>query len=281
MVIVCVATMTTDNSISHYVLGSTNAEHERLIWQAERLAPVTERLFREAGIGLGQRVLDIGSGVGDVAMLVSRLVGATGEVVGVERDASSIARAKARVSQAGLRNVRFVQADISQIAEETPFDAAVGRMILTWLPDPVFALRRVGRLVRPDGVIAFLESGWAPVLSMLESLPLWSAAAALICEVSHQSGGNLLLGHGLYEIFQNAGIRGPTMFQEIRMGKDPDNARWFADILRSLWPRVQQLNLSVEAVGNLDTLAERLQAEVQASHFVVGWLAPVCAWARK
>ncbi len=54
------------DSTSHYALGSTDAEHERLIWQAERFGLLTERLFREAGIGPGQRVLDIGSGVGDV-----------------------------------------------------------------------------------------------------------------------------------------------------------------------------------------------------------------------
>ena len=52
-------------------LGSTDAEHERLIRQAASLAPLTERLFREAGIGTGHRVLDLGSGVGDVAMLAA------------------------------------------------------------------------------------------------------------------------------------------------------------------------------------------------------------------
>jgi ubiquinone/menaquinone biosynthesis C-methylase UbiE len=63
-----------------YALGYTNAEHERLIRQAARIAPITERLFREAGIGPGQLVLDLGSGVGDVAMLVARLVGPSGQV---------------------------------------------------------------------------------------------------------------------------------------------------------------------------------------------------------
>jgi tRNA A58 N-methylase Trm61 len=65
------------DSTSHYALGSTEAEHERLIRQAAPLAPCTERLFREAGIGPDQRVLEFGSGTGDVAMLVSRLVGYT------------------------------------------------------------------------------------------------------------------------------------------------------------------------------------------------------------
>src|SRR5882672_10017883 len=133
--------MTTSNSTSQYVLGSTDAEHERLVRQAAQLDPYTERLFREAGIGPGQRILDIGSGVGDVAMLVARLVGPSGEVVGVERDPQSISHARVRVAEAGLHNVSFIQSDISQFTESKPFDAAVGRFILMWLPDPVSIVR--------------------------------------------------------------------------------------------------------------------------------------------
>ena len=97
--------MTTSHRSADYPLGNTDAEHERLIRQAARIAPITERFFREAGIGLGQRVLDLGSGVGDVAMLAARLVGPSGEVVGIERDPKSIAKARARVTEAGLHNV--------------------------------------------------------------------------------------------------------------------------------------------------------------------------------
>jgi hypothetical protein len=73
--------MTASRPICHYALGNTDAEHERLIRQAARLAPLTERLFREAGIGAGQRVLDLGSGVGDVAMLAARLEVICGSVL--------------------------------------------------------------------------------------------------------------------------------------------------------------------------------------------------------
>jgi len=114
--------MTASDPTRHYSLGYTDAEHERLIWQASRLAPLTERLFLEAGIGRNQRVLDLGSGVGDVAMLVARLVGPSGEVVGVERDSRSIARARARTAEAGLRNVSFIQSDVTEIPGNKPFD---------------------------------------------------------------------------------------------------------------------------------------------------------------
>src|SRR3984893_5157453 len=101
--------MTKINRTSQYALGSTDAEHQRLIRQATWLTAHTERLFRKVGIGPGQRVLDLGSGVGDVALIAARLVGPSGEVVGIERDARSIARAAARMAEAGLHNVSFTQ----------------------------------------------------------------------------------------------------------------------------------------------------------------------------
>jgi hypothetical protein len=67
--------MTMNSPTTNYALGSTDAEHESLICQAARIAPLTERFFREAGIRPDQRVLDLGSGVGDVATLTGKLVG--------------------------------------------------------------------------------------------------------------------------------------------------------------------------------------------------------------
>ena len=84
------ASMKANSAASDYALGNTDAEHERLIRQAKWLATPTERCFREAGIGQGQCVLDLGSGVGDVTLLLARIVGPAGEVVGVERDPRSI-----------------------------------------------------------------------------------------------------------------------------------------------------------------------------------------------
>ena len=71
-------------------------------------------IFRDAGIAPGHRVLELGSGVGDVAMLVARIVGRSGEVVAIERDARTISRALARAAEAGLHNINFVQTDIAE-----------------------------------------------------------------------------------------------------------------------------------------------------------------------
>jgi hypothetical protein len=46
-------------------------------------------------------------------MLAARLVGPSGEVVGIERDLRSITRARARAAEAGLQNVNFTQLSLS------------------------------------------------------------------------------------------------------------------------------------------------------------------------
>jgi 2-polyprenyl-3-methyl-5-hydroxy-6-metoxy-1,4-benzoquinol methylase len=56
---------------SNYVLGQSVHEYERLMLQGRLLRPYTEKFFRAAGVVPGMRVLDIGSGMGDVALLAA------------------------------------------------------------------------------------------------------------------------------------------------------------------------------------------------------------------
>jgi len=274
-------TATTTNPSSGYALGYTNSEHDRLIRQAARIEPILERLFREAGIGPGQRVLDLGSGVGDVAMLAARLVGPSGEVVGIERDPCSIAVAKARSAKAGFRNISFTQTDASQIVSDKLFDAAIGRFILMFLPDPASVLRSLSRLVRPGGVLAFQEPSWAPFLTRAETLPLWSGVVSSIHETFLRSGVNPEMGPDLYRIFQEIGMPAPAMHMEIPLGSDADFSRVVCEVLDNLRPLAQQHEVSLDVLGDFATLSDRVQAEIVASGTFVSWVPLVGAWVRK
>ena len=133
---------------------------------------MTERVFREAGLETGMRVLDLGSGAGDVAILAARLVGREGEVIGVERDPEAVAWATDRVAQVGLSNVRFIEGDAQTLdGISDGFDAAVGRLVLMYLPDPAAALRRAAALVQPGGLVCFHECDmtydWAAPMTAL------------------------------------------------------------------------------------------------------------------
>jgi ubiquinone/menaquinone biosynthesis C-methylase UbiE len=273
--------MMESSSTSHYALGSTEAEHDRLIRQAVRLTPCTERLFREAGIDSGQRVLDLGSGVGDVAMLAARLVGSSGEVMGIERDSRSVARARTRVAEAGVHYVSFWECDVSQVQIALPFDAAVGRFILEVVSDPVSILRRLSQVVRPGGVLVFQEVSYAPLVALSAQLPLWSKALSLVQETLQRSGANTEVGIALHRIFREAGLPAPTMRMEVMLGIDSDFTQWIYSLLCSLRPQIEQHNLSLEPLGDFDTLPERIQSEVEASKSVVPFVALVGAWARR
>ena len=81
------------------LLGRSAGELRRPARTAALIEPETEDPFRRSGITAGMSVLQIGSGSGDVAMLVGRLVRPDGTVLGIERSANSVALATQRAVQ--------------------------------------------------------------------------------------------------------------------------------------------------------------------------------------
>lgn len=96
-----------ESTVSDYALVSNDRERRRLMLQGAVLRDYLEKAFRSAGIAPGMRVLDIGSGVGDVAFLAADLVGSHGSVVGLDRDPENVAWATRRATDAGRSNVEF------------------------------------------------------------------------------------------------------------------------------------------------------------------------------
>ena len=268
-------------SDSGYPLGYSDAEAERLIRQGRYINGMTEQFFKSAGITSGQRVLDVGSGVGEVSLILSALVGPSGEIVGVERDGRSIERAQGRLHAAGVRNVWFVQADITAFSNETPFDAVVGRYVLQFLPDPVTALRLLSAMVKPDGIIAFQEASFAAFVALSDHLPLRSKCVRLMRKLSVEAGVHVEMGPELHNAFQDAGLPAPTMRFEVPVGSDREFTRLLSDRLSISLQDLPADVLSREGIGDLDTLADRLHEEVERSHSVVPWLALVGASCRK
>ena len=128
---------------SSYALGHSEQELERLAHQAQVFAPFTRQLFEQAGIGPGMRILDVGSGAGDVSFLAAELGGPGGEVVGVDREVAAVEWAVARAQDQRMSDVKVFEGDPAVMDFDQQFDAVVGRLVLMYYPDPVDTIRKL------------------------------------------------------------------------------------------------------------------------------------------
>jgi ubiquinone/menaquinone biosynthesis C-methylase UbiE len=269
-----------------YTMGRTDEETQRLIMQAQLYDDSTRRLFEDAGIGPGMRVLDVGSGAGDVAFLVADLVGPEGTVVGFDQNPTVLATARERANEARRRNVTFVEADVESAELPDQVDAVVGRLVLMYLADSRATLRRLVERVRPGGVVAFQEVDIQIGLDYARSCP--ENAVELrswewTYEVVRRSGANPRMGTHLFRLFRDAGLVDTRMTVHAPIGGPPGWIGYPYAVAseRSLLPLYELYGIATAEDLGLETLAERLQAEVEASG-VPGMLIPlVGAWARK
>jgi 2-polyprenyl-3-methyl-5-hydroxy-6-metoxy-1,4-benzoquinol methylase len=264
-----------------YVLGHTDCEQLRLIRQARMLAPTTERFLRDAGLAPGMRVLDIGCGMGDVAMLVADLVGPHGAVTSIDVDQASIETARGRASSAGLHHATFRRADIATFTDAEPFDAIVGRLVLEFQPDPAAAIARLCGLLRPGGIMAFQEPSWKLWLTSTSHLPLRLVVTTIIRDAFVAGGVNTEMELPLYQGFNAAGLPPPQLRIEVPTGDNPEFRGLLHDLLLAVWGRAQALGLPLDSLGNPATLASRLDDELDAYGSFATFVALVGASARK
>ena len=266
-----------------YVLGTTEAETRRLIRQGRTHNAFTRRFLEEAGLSEGTRVLDVGSGAGDVALIAAELVGAGGSVLGVDRNPGALAVAERRASEHGFANVAFVEGDLASPALGESFDAVVGRFVLQHHPEPVPALRSLAGRVRPGGIVAFQEMNLrAESLQLYPPTPLWERYWGW-SRTLFRFGGEAEMGYKLHRAFLAAGLPEPKMRLEAAVG---GGLGWggyedAAETLRSLLPLVVKLGIATEEEVGIDTLAERLRRETVAADGVVKAPEVVGAWARR
>jgi SAM-dependent methyltransferase len=264
-------------------MGRTAAEAERLIRQGRFLEPATRRLLAEAGLAAGMRVLDLGSGAGDVALLAAELVGPTGAVVGIDADDGVLAMARERVAAAGMPHVSFAAGDLRTVELAGEFDAVIGRLVLMYVPEPAAALRRLAGLLRPGGVVALQEFNFsAASLQWYPAMPLCRRYWAWMRATVTRAGVEPLMGYKLAATFAAAGLPVPHLRLESPLiaGDDPAGYAWAADSLRSMLPLALKLGVATAEEIDIDTLADRLRAETIAHNGVIKTPDLVGAWVR-
>jgi ubiquinone/menaquinone biosynthesis C-methylase UbiE len=255
------------------------AEQERLDRQAGLLDPLTERLFGDAGLQPGMRVLDLGSGGGHVAQLAARIVGPEGSVMGVEQDPEAAASAQQRLRALGLENVEIVAGDAQTLdGVEGGFDAVVGRVILMYVSDPVEAIRQAARRLRPGGILVMHEGDMTYDWTAPPS-PLWQQVQGWFLQTLERAGVEPRMGLRLYETYVRAGLPGPQLALAAMTVGGPEAFAWgWANVVKAVVPLMERLGVTTAAEVDGDTLADRLLAEVEARDGIVIGPPMVGAW---
>ena len=135
------------------------------------------RLHEDSGI------LDVGCGPGTITLDLARLAGA-GSVIGIDRSEAVIHEARAAAERAGVANVGFTVGDVYSLDHAAgTFDVVHAHQVLQHLSDPVAALREMGRVCAPEGIVAVRDSDysgftWFPAVPELDEwLDLYRAVA--------------------------------------------------------------------------------------------------------
>ena len=267
-------------STTRYSLGSDDREIARLDAQAALLDRATGILLREAGIGCGMRVLDLGTGLGHVAFAAARLVGAEGRVVGIDNSPRLLGMAMRRAST--HPGVRFVGGDVRTWRSEERFDAVIGRLILFHLPDRLTVLRHHVESLRAGGLVVALDFDLGsiradPAVPLVEEAVAWTSAVFLSAGALPTIGARLvplLAEAGLADV-QSLGI------QEYFGPDDPRSARVLCGVMRSLAPQAAAAGIATPEHLRPDTLEEKLADAMRASRSAL--LFPVLsgAWGRR
>jgi SAM-dependent methyltransferase len=141
-----------------YVLGTHDAELERLGLQHRLWRPRVLDAWRRARIGPGQTVLDVGAGPGYAAIDLAEIVGRSGRVVALERSRRFLDALLERAAARGLTQLEAVEVDV--VTGDFGVLAADGawcRWVLCFVSDPRAVIGRIRAALKPGGVAVFHE----------------------------------------------------------------------------------------------------------------------------
>jgi len=263
-----------------YVLGHTNAELKRLATQARLIDPITRRFLVSAGIKEGMRILEVGSGAGDVAILLAGLVGPKGEIVGTDPALTAIEAAEERVKASSLANLMFRHGDPTAMVFDGPFDAVVGRYVLQFMPDPSAAIARLSSHLHHGGIMFFHELDWEGARSS-PPVPTYERVCGWITRTIEGGGAQIRLGAHLASAFERAGLSTPALRLESVIASGPaaiDAIHLVTDLVATQLPNMERMGITNASEVELPTLAQRILAEVGADGTLIG-RAEVAAWA--
>jgi ubiquinone/menaquinone biosynthesis C-methylase UbiE len=241
---------------------SSEARLALLAHQGRNLREHTRILLKYAGVTPGQRMLDIGCGVGDIALLASELLGLRGSIVSVDKCEASIVAARQRAASSGISNAEFRVADFESLDGVGQFDVITGRLVIGHMPKPADTLRRLLRNLRTGGTVVCQELDLSSA-SATPHCPTFAYVCQWLGAALRHLGRDPDSGKSLYANMRAAGLtpRGSWVSQPTFFGYETAIGDWAVHSVLNFKDAIVASGVADEAALELDTLAVRLQAE--------------------
>jgi SAM-dependent methyltransferase len=260
-----------DNPNEVYALGVDPGERDRLVRQADELAPESTELLDRTGLGPGGAAVDLGCGPLGVP---------SGRVVGVDADATHVENARRIAKERDLGPVEVLLGDARATGlPEASFDVVHARTLLVNVPDPEAVLAEMVRLARPGGWVVGLEPHVASAVCYPE-VPEFGRLMQVFGAAFARNGADPNIGPRTGELYRAAGLEDVTVDARAR-AYPPGHSRrtiW-VDLARVMRPRALELGLADSA--ELDALDAALRAHLARPDTVMMPHLSFLAWGRK
>ena len=258
-----------------YVIGTHDAEIERLgvqhrVWRASVLD-----LWEQGGITTGQTILDVGAGPGHATLDLAEIVGSNGKVVALERSHRFLTALSSFAAERGLTNIETVEADILDYNwPQAVADRAWCRWVLAFVNDPAKVLRGIARALKPGGKLLIQEyydyASWHLAPRSRE----FEAYVAKIIAKWRTSGGEPDVGLALPHLLGEAGLEIEFVRPVVFTARMNDfAANWPMDFARQYIPvMLADGDISAAEAEGVATLLDRYEADPNALVITPGLL---------
>ena len=142
----------------NYILGTSDKEIERLDFQHQVWADSVLPLWEEAGLGKGQKILDLGCGPGFASMDLARRVGPDGWVIAVDASEKFISFLDQQIEAGALNNILTLVCDVHALdLPAKSVDGIFARWVLCFVKDPGKVIEEAVRVLRPGGSLVIMD----------------------------------------------------------------------------------------------------------------------------
>ena len=193
-----------------YAIRGGKEGKERLNLLARVMLPTTLQLLNAVGINKGMRCLDVGCGGGHVTLLMARLVGPEGQVVGTDMDGEVIALAREDGRTAKLDNVEFRRADAAMSQAIGEYDLVYARFLLSHLSEPERCLEAMVRACKVKGAIVLEDIDFSGSFRC-PTCAAYDRYTQLYQDVVNRRGGDANIGPKLPDMLREAGAENVLM----------------------------------------------------------------------